>query len=176
MPRSQEASYAYILEKARAANDGKTVRELQSIGPPPFDSMDKIVAYFQMLEPYEWESDRTRPGGVLTAPNYSLKDIYSLIKGFARVPTFQIYHEMLSANLSSLGTDFHTPIFFFQGAEDERTPASLSRDYFDKINAPHKEFVLFEHGGHFVALSMPDRFMRELIDRVRPQAGQADEF
>ena len=67
---------------------------------------------------------------------------------------------MLSSDLYSLGPDFKIPIFFFQGAEDERTPAPLAKEYFEWINAPHKGFVLFDGAGHFAALSMPDRFCR----------------
>jgi pimeloyl-ACP methyl ester carboxylesterase len=165
MAKAQQMSYAYVLEKARAASDTRAVKNLDSIGPPPFDSMEKIVTFFQTLGKYECESDRNAGVGVLTAPNYSLWDIYNLFKGFARVPTFRVYGEMLSANLSSLGPDFQIPIFFFQGAEDERTPAPLAKEYFDYIQAPHKEFVLFDGAGHFTVLSMSDKFLRELVRR-----------
>lgn len=172
MPRSIQLSYAYVLDEARAANNKKAVKALEGIGPPPFDSMDKIVLYFRMLRTYEVQLDRTAPpsGGSFSAPNYSLWDIYNLFRGFAVVPTWRIYNEMLTADLSSLGSDFRIPIYFFQGAEDERTLASLAKEYFEKINAPHKEFVLFEGGGHFAVWSMPDRFLQELVRRVRPLA------
>ncbi len=172
MPKSQEIGYAYVLQKARATNDTKAVKKLETIGPPPFDSMDKIVVYFQTLAQYENQPDQNAPAGVFTAPNYSLWDIYNLLRGFAVVPTFRVYHEMLSADLPSFGGEFKIPIFFFQGAEDERAPAPLAKEYFDKIEAPHKEFVLFEGGGHFAVLSMSDRFLNELIARVRPLATQ----
>lgn len=172
MPKAQQMSYAYVLEKARAVNDTKAVRNLEGIGPPPFDSMDKIGVFFQTLARYECESDQNAGVGVFSAPNYSLWDIYNLMRGFARIPTFRVYHEMLSADLSSLGPDFKIPIFFFQAAEDERTQASLAKEYLEWINAPHKEFVLLEGGGHFVVWSMPDRFLQELVARVRPLAVQ----
>jgi pimeloyl-ACP methyl ester carboxylesterase len=172
MPKSQQLSYAYVLEKARAANDKRAVKALEGIGPPPFDSMEKILVYFQTLPTYECESDRNVPAGAFTAPNYSLRDIYYLIKGFAQVPTYRVYHEMLSMELSSLGPDFKIPIFFFQGAQDERALAPLAKEYFDRIEAPRKEFVLLEGAGHFAVLSMPDRFLQELVTRVRPLAVQ----
>jgi pimeloyl-ACP methyl ester carboxylesterase len=172
MPKAQQMSYAYVLEKARAANDTKAVRNLEAIGPPPLGSMDKIGMFFQTLAKYEFESDRNAGLGVFSAPNYSLWDIYNLIRGFARIPTFRVYHEMLSANLSSLGPDFKIPIFFFQGAEDERTQAPLAKEYLEWIKAPRKEFVLLEGGGHFAVWSMSDRFLQELVPRVRPFAVQ----
>src|SRR5215831_5164820 len=112
--------------KAHAAKDARAVQRLESIGPPPFDSLDKIGTFFQTLGKYECEPDRNPGASVLTAPNYSLWDIYNLVRGFAVVPTFAVYHEMLSADLLSLGRDFRIPVFLFQGELDERTQAANS--------------------------------------------------
>jgi pimeloyl-ACP methyl ester carboxylesterase len=73
-----------------------------------------------------------------------------------------------NTNLPSLGTDFRLPIYFFQGTEDEVMAPALARKYFDEINAPHKEYVAFDRVGHFAVWSMPDKFLQELIARVRP--------
>lgn len=170
MPKSQEMGYAYALAKARTAHDTRATETLQSIGPPPFDSKDKIDAFFDVLGEYECESDRRFPTGALVAPYLSLWDLYNWRRGALQVPTFRVYHEMLSADLASLGPDFKVPIFFFQGALDERAPAPLAEEYFATINAPHKEFVLFEGVGHFAVWSIPDRFLHELVIRVRPFA------
>jgi pimeloyl-ACP methyl ester carboxylesterase len=170
MPKSLQMSYAYVLEKARAAGDAGVVKKLDSIGPPPFNTMAKIIVFFQALGKYECESDRNLPGGALFAPNLTLWDIYNEFRGFALVPKFDVYNEMMSANLSSLGPDFQIPIFIFQGSLDERAQPSLAKEYFDSLNAPHKEFVVFEGAGHFAVWTMADRFLQELVARVRPLA------
>jgi pimeloyl-ACP methyl ester carboxylesterase len=77
---------------------------------------------------------------------------------------------MLSTDLASQRLRFEIPIFFFQGADDSVTPASLAKDYFDRIDAPHKEFVPLPGAGHFAVWSMPGRFLQELGTRVRPLA------
>jgi pimeloyl-ACP methyl ester carboxylesterase len=77
---------------------------------------------------------------------------------------------MLNADLPSLGTNFNVPVFFFQGREDEVTAAPLAREYFDKIDAPRKEYVAFDGAGHFAVWTQPDKFLRELVARVRPLA------
>ena len=152
MPKSQQLSYAHLLEKTRSANDLKAVKALEGIGPPPFDSLDKVIVYLNWLEPYKAESDRaalSSPVGSLTspAPGYSLRDEYNRIRGFAQIPTWRLYQEMLSADLASLGTGFQLPVYFFQGAEDERTPAPLAKEYFDKINAPRTKNLCFSRVG-----------------------------
>jgi pimeloyl-ACP methyl ester carboxylesterase len=107
---------------------------------------------------------------IFGAPNYSLWDIYNRDKGFLQVPSLRLYQEMLSTDLASLGPDFKIPIYFFQGAEDEVTATALAKEYFQSIDAPHKEMVLFDGAGHFAVWSVPDRFLRELDARVRPLA------
>jgi pimeloyl-ACP methyl ester carboxylesterase len=177
MPRSMKLSYAFILAKARAANNTEAIKELEGIGPPPYDSMDKAIVHFKWHGVYQTEADRAAlsfPIGGLTspAPNYSLWDEFNRVRGFIQVPTWRIYREMLSADLPSLATDFEIPIYFFQGAEDELTVTSLVGEYFDKVEAPRKEMALLEGGGHFAVWSRSDRFLNELVTRVRPLAVQ----
>jgi hypothetical protein len=45
---------------------------------------------------------------------------------------------MLSTDLPSQGLDFKIPVFLFQGTEDDVTLTLLAKEYFEKINAPHK--------------------------------------
>lgn len=177
MRRNEQISYAHVLEKARAANDKEAVAELEKIGPPPYDRIDKVIVQFKWLGTYAVESDRVAQSSLigsltLSAPNYSLWDIYNRIRGFAQIPSWELYQEMLSTNLPALGTDFNIPIYFFQGAEDEVTLTALAREYFYMISAPHKELVLFEGAGHFAVWTMPNRFLQELVARVRPLAAQ----
>src|SRR5215469_15169891 len=141
MTRSQQISYAHLLEKARAASDNSSVQALVGIGPPPFDRMQKVAVYFHQLEPYEVEPDRYAQSGLMgaaifNAPNFSLRDIVNRARGFERIPTWSLYQAMLSTDLSSLGSTFKVPVFFFQGAQDEVTEASLVQEYFDKVDAP----------------------------------------
>jgi pimeloyl-ACP methyl ester carboxylesterase len=175
MPKGQRMSYVHLLDQARSANDRKAVTALERIGPPPFDSSEKLTVFFGQLQEHLVESDRAALSssiGSLTnpAPNYSLWDEVNRVRGFLQIPTLKVYEEMLATDLPAFAIDFQVPIFFFQGSEDDRTPATLAREYFEKINAPHKEFVLLNGGGHFAVWSMSDRFLQELTTRVRPFA------
>ncbi|MGD1070837.1 MAG: alpha/beta hydrolase [Bryobacteraceae bacterium] len=175
MPESLRIGYARLLEKARAKGDPKVVQALEKMGPPPFRTMRDIGAYFRLLQDYEPKSDRdamASPVGSPThpAPHFSLGDEFNRIRGFALIPPLRMYEKMFSTDLPSLGLDFKIPVFFFQGADDARTLAPVAKEYFDEIDSPHKEFVLFEGGGHFAIWSMSGRFLHELIVRVRPFA------
>ena len=168
--RSLQLANDEAFRKARAADDSRAVRELQRIGPPPYDGPENLLALFHWLGSYGGESDRiavSSLGGLMFgAPNYSLWDIYNRARGFTRVPTWRLYREILSTDLSRLGPNFNVPIYFFQGADDEITLTAVTREYFDSIVGPHKEFVLLEGAGHFAVWSMHDRFLQELEARL----------
>lgn len=176
LSRSLELAYDQTLRKARTAGDRQAIEDLEQIGPPPYAESDfrRIPVLFKWLGAYAPQSDRAAFSALgpllLTAPHYSLRDIYYRNQGFTAVPTSRLYHAMLSTDLANLGPDFKIPVYFFQGTEDDITLASLARDYFDTIKAPHKEFVAFDGGGHFVVWSMREKFLKELVTRVRPLA------
>jgi pimeloyl-ACP methyl ester carboxylesterase len=177
MQTSMQLGYRYVLDKARAAGDNQAVTELESIGTPPYDKFEKVGVHFKWLGKYEAESDKMAESDILGrvlfgAPNLSVWDAYNRGRGFLRIPTWTLYQEMLNVDLASFSTDFNVPIFFFQGRDDEVTPASLAEEYLGKINAPHKEYVPFEDAGHFAVWTMPDRFFNELVARVRHLATQ----
>jgi pimeloyl-ACP methyl ester carboxylesterase len=176
LARSLQLTYRDTLSKAHMAHDGRAIKGLEEIGQPPYDSAHvcNAIALFDSFGAYAPQSDQeilaALPAVLLTAPNYSLRDYYYRIEGFASVPTPKLYEEIFSTDLSRLGPEFKVPVYFFQGADD---PLALEAErYFESIRASHKEFVRFEGGGHFTLWSMHDRFLRELLTRVRPLAVQ----
>jgi hypothetical protein len=58
MQKSMQIGYGYMLEKARAAGDKQATKELEKIGPPPYDSPHKVEVHLKWLGRYEPESDR----------------------------------------------------------------------------------------------------------------------
>ena len=173
LPNSIATAYAGVLEEARAAHDPATLQVLASIGPPPFDSREKIEGFFGSMDKYPPASDRVAMeliGRKLMAPrpDYSLRDEFDRFRGFMTVPSLQVYNEMLATRLSALGPRFELPVFFIQGSDDRLTQAAAAEEYFRTIDAPHKEMVRLEGGGHFAFLSMADKFLEELVGRVRP--------
>jgi pimeloyl-ACP methyl ester carboxylesterase len=73
-------------------------------------------------------------------------------------------------DLNALGPDFAIPIFVFAGPDDYITSPGLAKAYVDTINAPQKEFVMLNAGGHFAVFTHPDAFLKEMNSRVRPLA------
>ena len=62
------------------------------------------------------------------------------------------------------------PFFVFQGSLDNVTPVEPVREYFDTISAPRKQMVVIPGGGHNVASTKSDKFLKLLLEYVRPLA------
>ena len=50
------------------------------------------------------------------------------------------------------------------------TLTTLAEEYFEEVQAPSKELALIPDAGHFAAFAQPERFLAELLARVRPLA------
>ena len=169
----EEILYAAVVEKARAAHDEDGVRKLEMIGAPPYKSQEDLLVERGVSERYDIDAERNledtlRPV-VLFAPDYSLHDIYSLLQGSKFIGN-ALYAEVLRYDARTLGPKFDVPFFIFNGDKDLVTPIDLAQQYFDTIEAPQKSFVVLDGGGHSAMLTMPDRFLDELVTRVRPLA------
>ena len=83
---------------------------------------------------------------------------------------FELNGELPAVDLSATVTKVDIPIFVFQGAEDIRTPANLVQQFLDGLDAPRKELVLLEGGGHDLEFQINDALRAQLESRVRPLA------
>ena len=108
---------------------------------------------------------------VLSAPEYSLGDVY----GFTRGQLFSLQvliPEVKKLDMATLGTDFRVPVFFFQGRHDPYTRPALIEKYAETITAPQRELVWFEDAGHFPFFEDERMFTDELFRRVLPIANR----
>jgi pimeloyl-ACP methyl ester carboxylesterase len=105
----------------------------------------------------------------LSSPIYTLRDLYYLFVGF-QWSTAQMFEELKAYDAWRLGTRFEVPLFLFQGERDVVTLTTLAEEYLEEVEAPIKGLALIEGAGHFAAFTQPERFLAELLARVRPLA------
>jgi pimeloyl-ACP methyl ester carboxylesterase len=169
----EEILYAELMREVRAANDESGLRALEAIGAPPYASQSDLLVQREISARYDTEAERSLESDltpvVLFAPDYSIGDILDFLEG-SKFAGAAMYAEMLTYDARELGPVFDLPFFIFTGDHDLVTPADLAHAYFEIVEAPRKEFVLLEGGGHSAILTMPDVFLRELVARVRPLA------
>lgn len=169
----EEILYAELMDELRAADDTAGIRALEAIGPPPYATQADLLVQRRISERYDTEAERNLEADltpvVLFAPGYSPLDILDFLRG-SKFAGSALYQEVLGYDARSLGPRFEVPFFIFNGDRDRITPTDLARAYFETVEAPAKEFVVLEGGGHSALLTMSDVFLQELVTHVRPLA------
>lgn len=163
-------AYDALLNKARITSNQQALNELKSIGPPPYPSGNGYQVQRKWSNRFEG-ADRFLYGAIgltLVAPGGSAQDVNNDGDG-QLLSGERLFPQMKSLTMNDLGLEFALPIFFLQGTEDFTSPTALAQQYLKRIKAPRKKFVTIP-GGHFAVFMSSDRFLKELVSRVRPLA------
>jgi pimeloyl-ACP methyl ester carboxylesterase len=174
MAANEARKYQLTLERLRAAGNSKGVAALEAIGADParwdLRAWNTNMAWaFRTNVPTPNLDRRLLFPLALTSPLYSLRDLYHLFSGF-QWSTAQMLGELKAYDARRLGTRLEVPFFLFQGETDVITLTPLAEEYFAEVQAPAKELALIPDAGHFAAFTQPQRFLTELVTRVRPLA------
>ncbi|WP_132155466.1 alpha/beta fold hydrolase [Kribbella antiqua] len=172
MHRNEALGYARCLERVTAAGNTKAVRDLEKIGGDPA-SWD--LKAWQLKMKWTMATDPVTPNAVtkllfplaLKGGVYSKREAWHLLAGFLATQK-AMFREYMSFNAYDLPPRFEVPVFVFQGAGDVLTLTDLAQEYFEHLDAPHKELALIDDASHFAAFTQPDRFRDELVNRVLP--------
>ena len=69
-------------------------------------------------------------------------------------------------------TRFAVPVFIVAGRYDRNADSDLAHEYFEKIEAPVKQFRWFEKSAHSPPFEEPDAFNAFMINEVLPVASR----
>ena len=97
----------------------------------------------------------------LHAPEYSLIDVFNVKRGvdFTHAHLVDdVSHGALMDDVTALDV----PVYFFEGRRDYTAPFSCAVRYFERLKAPDKHLVWFDHAAHFPFLSEPQAFAAAL--------------
>ncbi len=173
MAASEAASYAFALEKARERGHRRAIRQLEAIGPPPHTLKTLatqrrwLMAMGGAFGPNLSLANMVWRG--MTGPEASPLDLVRLVRG-AGFSTRLLWPALMASNLRRDVRRLETPAFFVLGRHDMQVVAAVSADYFDALEAPHKQLIWFEESGHMVPFEEPERFNRLMVETVRPFA------
>jgi pimeloyl-ACP methyl ester carboxylesterase len=170
LQKDAQAAYPLLLERARAVGNKSAEQQLAAVGPPPYPQASFAnhtwVGWGNRLDP------RTRPDVLLRSGSlWFVAQLLYQERALSPGATFsqdRMWGEIMSEDLPALGLRFEVPVVFIQGAEDRLTVTALTRDYFDRISAPSKQFVVLPGVGHLAIVFARGPFLRELVTYVRP--------
>ncbi len=105
---------------------------------------------------------------MIVSPGFELLGMWRFFKGFkysARGVLNQTYWDWA---LEGTHRKFSVPVCFFIGHLDYNTPFELAESYFDELEAPKKEKVIFERAAHMIPFEEPERCNREVVRVFSP--------
>src|SRR5262249_33929875 len=158
---SETLSYRFALNEARRRGHRKATRVLEAIGEPPH-SVQSVMQQRRWLMAFGGAFGARMSFGrmlrqTMFAPEGSPLDVVRLARG-ARKSIDALWAQMAPLRLDRDQRSFDVPVFFLLGRLDNQVVASLAAQYFESIEAPHKELVWFEVSGHFLPFEEPEKF------------------
>ncbi|MGC1242217.1 MAG: alpha/beta hydrolase [Chryseosolibacter sp.] len=151
------AAYHTVQREALGAADTASLQTLENIGLPPYRKAKSLGQLLRIVKKYERKKSVAAPEAwwVASAKYENEKDArhradgddYSFVN-FAGDEQLGVESMMPSINRMKDALNFDIPVYFIQGAEDILTPKEMTEDYFNKITAPKKEFILLPDAAH----------------------------
>ncbi|HNS50796.1 MAG TPA: alpha/beta hydrolase [Anaerolineae bacterium] len=168
--------YDWSLQWARERGDTTKVEKLIEQGPPPY--YGRRVAWKQAT--YLMDTFRFMNQNPAIADNdaNTLRDLAGVEYGlYDKVSWFRgvlgtlgiVYPQLWEVDFRTQATQLQVPVYFLIGRHDINAPVALTQEYFDLLDAPHKQIVWFEHSGHTPWVSEPDAFVRAMVEVVLAQ-------
>lgn len=167
-PRGELISYQYVLQEARKRNVPDAIRELESIGAPPYQNPRKDATLERKWVSAFGGSERGSDSyqamirGILLEPEYSWADGIRLALGdaFSRKA---ILPQTKDTKLAETVPKLELPVYFCMGRHDYMTPSEVAYNYYEQLEAPHKQFVWFEESAHFPHFEEQEKFHAFLV-------------
>ncbi|MDZ4374645.1 MAG: alpha/beta hydrolase [Phenylobacterium sp.] len=173
MQANEAVGYEGLMARLNARGETKAAEALAAIGPPPYADMSVLLKERNILMAHPPASERDLYQlaviAMLSAPDAGLSDVRDWLAA-GQFSIDQLYDEMMAYSDRDAPAPIPVPLVIIQGDEDIQTPTSLAREYFDRLQAPSKTFVLLPGGGHSAVFAMPDDFHQALLKHARPLA------
>ena len=173
---TDQICYDFAMQLARERGDTAKVKKLIQQGPPPYYEKDvalKQVTYLMDTYTFMNNNPAIQDNGTntfrdLAAPEYGLYDKVNWARGVLDTLGI-VYPQLWDIDFRESALQFDVPVYFLVGRHDVNAPLALTEEYYQLLEAPHKEIVWFEHSGHTPWVSEADRFVQVMADTVLAQ-------
>lgn len=173
---NERVSYEFALETARREGNEQAVRELEALAPYPGDeplTRERIIdqrkwaQHYGGLSAYRSDSSYYYNAPKLS-PAYGEADRKAINQG-NMLTLGRILKEWAAVDYRDI-TEVEFPVVMFMGRHDQTTPSQPTAQWLERLDAPVKHAVWFEHSSHLVPMEEPGKTLISLVDLVRPLA------
>src|SRR5215475_215362 len=176
-PENERRGWRFAIDAARRAGNAEAVRELEAIAP--YAAPGQAVPIKDLYIQRKWVGSY---GGVMAyrtdnsadsdlaqlSPDYSDQEISRIWDG-NKFGTPYLLPDLVSTDLSKI-RKLAVPLILFEGRHDMNVNSDIAAAWFDKVRAPEKHLVWFEHSGHMPMTEEPGKFLVSLARYALPIA------
>ena len=175
LPENERISYEFVLEEAKKRSDSKGLSELSRIGAPvngQYKTLDDLVTQRNYLSKYGgglynqkasiWSS-MILP--LVQSSEYTPVDWARYAKG-SFYSLRQLWGEISQLNFMETVPKLDVPVYITQGRHDLNAPSLLAREWFDRLEAPYKEWIWFEQSAHSPIVEEPARWQAVIREKL----------
>jgi pimeloyl-ACP methyl ester carboxylesterase len=167
MSRGEEISYRFTLNEAKMRNNKRAIKQLQTIGYPPYKDLSSAGVQRNWLSKFNGATYKGTAIGTiiknLTWKDISILDIMKFIKGaIFSLPCLE--DQTMKIDFMNEIKELNVPVFFCSGRRDYNVPFELVAEYMENLIAPEKELLWFEKSAHLPNFEEPEKFCRFCCD------------
>ncbi len=178
-PRATDQTYYRdTLAWARDTGDTGLADTLTTNGPPPYANVrlyDPVLSAEHELYPYDRTGNSEGAGQMgenIFVEEYSLMEQLHVFAG--TLETFAaLYPRIQDVDLREDADRLEVPVYLAQGAHETPGRTVPAREWFDVLDAPRKELVVFDTSGHRPLWEQPEEFHALMTERVLAQTAPA---
>lgn len=165
--QSERLAREYMLSRANETHDQEVAKKLEPYDPyaedfPQLDYLTKVRT--ALLNEYgigHLHEGVTTPLIMKTLfvfKGYTASEKIGWLLG-ADFSMIHLFPVVLADDLSKSSVKFEVPFYVVQGAHDYMTSQVLAEQYLDILEAPKKEYFLFDNSAHSPNMEEPEKFI-----------------
>ncbi|WP_096087787.1 alpha/beta fold hydrolase [Agaribacterium haliotis] len=159
--KNMKESYDLVKSTAIEKQDQAAIDILNSIGAPPWTSPRSFGKLRRIIRAYENDVVSKHPEFIIDKQYLSEKTRAAYFAGeeFSFVKFVGLSGDGMAQKvaLDECCAEFKIPIYIIQGEKDLLTTPKVTKEFFDRIKAPSKEYVQLRQSGHDPNVSMLDK-------------------
>lgn len=156
-PDDDLSLYNQVYKMAQQDHDQQSLKVLDELGLPPYDKARNVGKLFRIVKKYErahaepapadWFTEATGYDNAKDKFDRELGDDYSFVH-FVGDKQLGVKSMRATVNFMQSSTHLKLPVYIMQGEHDLLTPKEKTTAYFNKLQAPKKQFFLMPTAAH----------------------------
>lgn len=163
--------YRDTLAWARETGDSDLAEQLTRNGPPPYTDTrlyDPVLSSEQEVYPYDRTGNSEGAGQMgenIFVEEYTFMEKAHVFAGVLEVFSV-LYPQIQGIDFREQATRLEVPVYLAQGAHETPGRAEPAVEWFEMLDAPSKELVVFDTSGHRPLWEQPEEFYDLMTEQV----------